>query len=194
MLRRARATGREHLAHARAGGHRAARALVWAAAVLVSTAAGESSATPKRTGQGGDLGLGGTVGDPTGVTFKVFLHRRHALESGAGFGPFHRGSGRMHLAYLFHSRPWAGDDGFVVHGYVGLGVGGAFWHKRYFGPGLPSDFRRAALFVRAPVLGIAFHMLEIPLDVFIETAYSPIVTPPASFWNVDFTLGARYWF
>ncbi len=160
---------------------------------LVSTAL-EAHATPKRTGKGGDLGLGGSVGEPTGVTFKAFLHPRHALESAAGFGPLHRGGGRIHLAYLFHSRPWAGEDGFSLHGYVGLGPGVVFWHKRYVGLGLPGDFRRAALFVRAPVLGLAFHLAEIPLDVYIETAYSPIVTPPQSFWNVDFALGARYWF
>lgn len=153
-----------------------------------------AEAAPKRTGKGGDLGLGGTVGDPTGVTFKAFLHPRHALESGAGFGPFHRGGGRVHLAYLFHSKPWGDEDGFAVHGYVGLGLGMAFWHKRYIGLAAPGDFRRIALFVRAPVLGLAFHMQKIPLDLFIETAYSPIVTPPFSFWNVDFVLGARYWF
>lgn len=170
------------------------RPLFIAIAIAVATTAGDADATPKRTGKGGDIGLGGVIGDPTGVTFKVFLHARHALESTAGFGPFHRGGGRVHLAYLFHSRPWADGDGFFLHGYVGLGPGVAFWHKRYVGFGGPGDFRRAALFVRAPVLGLAFHMQEIPLDVFIETAYSPIVTPPLTFWNVDFALGARYWF
>jgi len=154
----------------------------------------DAAATPKRTGKGGDLGLGGVLGNPTGITFKAFLHPRHALESTAGFGPFHRGAARVHLAYLFHSRAWADGDGFSLHGYVGLGPGVAFWHKRYIGFAAPGEFKRVALFVRAPVLGLAFHMQEIPLDVFIETAYAPIVTPPLTFWNVDFALGARYWF
>lgn len=153
-----------------------------------------AEAAPKRTGKGGDLGLGGILGDPTGVTFKVFLHPRHALESAAGFGPFHRGAARVHVSYLFHSKAWTTDADFALHGYVGVGLGVAFWHKQYIGFGLPGAFRRAAMFVRAPVLGLAFHLQEIPMDVFLETAYSPIVTPPASFWNVDFGLGARYWF
>ncbi|MFO0634438.1 MAG: hypothetical protein U0168_16455 [Nannocystaceae bacterium] len=174
--------------------HGLARCSTALALALASMVAGTAAAQPKRTGKGGDLGLGATLGDPTGATFKVFLHPRHALESGLGFGPFHRGGGRLHFAYLFHSRAWRSDEGFSLHGYVGLGVGVAFWYKRYLGPVLPTDFQRAALFVRAPVLGLAFHMHEIPLDVFLETAYSPIVTPPASFWNVDFALGARYWF
>lgn len=158
---------------------------------MLATAA---SAAPKRVGKGGDLGLGGVLGDPSGVTFKAFVHPRHALESTAGFGPFHRGAARLHLAYLFHSKPWAQDGDFALHGYVGVGLGVAFWHKRYFGFALPGEFRRAAMFVRAPVTGLAFHLVELPMDVFLEAAYSPIVTPPASFWNVDFGLGARYWF
>ncbi|MBK6920781.1 MAG: hypothetical protein IPH07_25520 [Deltaproteobacteria bacterium] len=169
----------------------AAAVLAVAAATLVPRAA---VAQPKRTGKGGDVGLGASLGDPTGATLKVFLHPRHALESGAGFGPFHRGGGRIHATYLFHSRAWRDDEGFSLHGYVGVGLGVALWYKRYLGPALPSDFKRAALFVRAPVLGLAFHMHEIPLDVYIETAYSPLVTRPATFWNVDFALGARYWF
>jgi hypothetical protein len=162
-----------------------------AATWMLATAA---SAAPKRVGKGGDLGLGGVLGDPSGVTFKAFVHPRHALESTAGFGPFHRGAARLHLAYLFHSKPWAQDGDFALHGYVGVGLGVAFWHKRYFGFALPGEFRRAAMFVRAPVTGLAFHLVELPMDVFLEAAYSPIVTPPASFWNVDFGLGARYWF
>ncbi|MBK8241606.1 MAG: hypothetical protein IPK74_39360 [Deltaproteobacteria bacterium] len=82
---------------------------------------------PKRTGKGGDVGLGASLGDPTGATLKVFLHPRHALESGAGFGPFHRGGGRIHATYLFHSRAWRDDEGFSLHGYVGVGLGVALW-------------------------------------------------------------------
>lgn len=171
------------------------RALVIVATVgAACTWAGRASAAPKRIGKGGDLGLGGVLGDPSGVTFKAFVHPRHALESAAGFGPFHRGAARLHVTYLFHSKPWSHEQEFSLHGYVGVGLGVAFWHKRYFGFALPGEFRRAAMFVRAPVLGLAFHLMELPMDVFIETAYSPIVTPPASFWNVDFGLGARYWF
>lgn len=161
------------------------------ALALVPTLA---AATPKRTGKGGDLGLGASLGDPTGVTFKAFFHARHALESGLGFGPFHLGGGRLHATYLFHSKPWQRDDGFFLHGYVGLGVGLAFWHKHFVGPLVPDHFHAVAMFVRAPVLGLAFHLQNVPVDVYLETAYSPIVAPPTSFWNVDFALGARYWF
>jgi hypothetical protein len=142
------------------------------------------------------VGLGFSVGDPTGATAKAFLAPQHALQASLGFGPIHLGAGRGDLNYLFHSRPW-GTGNVKPRGYVGLGVGVAFWDKRVghlgpFGPD-PEDFERVAFFFRAPVLGMSFLFKKVPLEVFFETAYSPLVGPPVTFWNFDFALGVRYW-
>jgi hypothetical protein len=165
--------------------------LSFAAAASVASVA---HALPKRSGKGGDLGLGATIGDPAGATFKAFVHPQHALEVGAGFGVFHLGAGRLHFAYQFHSRPMTSTDEFDLLGYLGVGVGVAVWAKRYIGLGGVDDFKHVAFFFRAPVLGLAFHMKKLPIDVFLETAYSPLCGPPITWWNVDFALGVRYWF
>ncbi len=150
-----------------------------------------------RLGEPGSVGLGISLGDPTGVSAKFFLHPHHALQSSAGFGPVHLGAGRVDLTYLYHSKPW-GAGNLQPHGYVGIGVGVAFWEGRIghlgpFGPD-PEDFRQAAAFFRAPVLGMTFHYQSIPVDIFFEGAYSPLIGPPITYWNFDFALGARYWF
>ena len=173
-----------------------------AAAALAAVTLGPARArarTPRPApGETGSAALGVIVGDPTGGTAKVFLRPRHALQSHVGFGPFHLGAGRVDLSYLFHSRPWGAAEGLKTRGYVGVGVGVAFWSRKIgqlgpFGPD-PEDFRNVSFFFRAPVLGVAMHMRTVPIDIFIEAAYSPMVGPPITYWNFDFGLGARYWF
>lgn len=169
------------------------------AAAAALTASGPATAAERPSPpEAGSVSLGIVAGDPTGGSAKLFLHPRHALASHVGFGFFHFGAGRVDLSYLFHSKPWGGKDGFFALGYVGVGVGVAFWSSKFghLGPLAPEpgDFRKAAFFFRAPVLGIDFFLASVPIDIFLETAYSPLVGPYLSAWNIDFGLGARYWF
>lgn len=162
---------------------------------LVGSWAARADAAPHRPGKGGDIGLGGSLGDPTGLSFKWFVRQQHVLESAVGFGPFHLGGGRLHASYLWHPRRVYSNEGMNLQFYLGVGLGIAFWHKRYVGiaPSSPR-FTPVAGFIRAPVLGTALNFDNVPIDVFFEVAYSPIVAPPVSFWNIDAALGARYWF
>jgi hypothetical protein len=144
------------------------------------------------------VGLGATLGDPTGAHVKLFVHPRHALSSSVGFAPLHLGAGRVDLSWLFHSKPWGRSTELDTHGYFGLGVGLAFWSDHFgylgvFGP-TPGDLRKIAFFFRAPVLGLAFHFEKMPFGLFLETAYTPLVGPPIAFWTVDFVLGGHFWF
>ncbi len=168
---------------------------LWAGPTSAHAAEGGDRPDPP---EAGSVSLGIVAGDPTGGSAKVFLHPRHALSSHVGFGFFHFGAGRADLTYLFHSKPWGKDPGFFALGYLGVGVGVAFWSEKFghVGPLAPEpgDFRKAAFFFRAPVLGIDFFLKRVPIDIFLETAYSPLVGPYLSAWNVDFGLGARYWF
>jgi hypothetical protein len=161
--------------------------------VAGALASREATAAPNRPGRGGDIGIGATVGDPVGVAFKWVGHPRHALDAGLGFGPFHLGGGRVHAGWQFLSRPWAQSDELAVVGGIGVGAGVAFWHKRYVGPGTPDQFRGASVFFRAPAASLSFNFMKLPIDVFLEAAYSPLVGPPLTWWNFDFALGVRGW-
>lgn len=153
-----------------------------------------ADAAPNRPGKGGDIGLGVMLGDPTGVSFKWVPHAHHSLDAALGFGPFHLGGGRLHATWQWQSRPLGQPEDLAIVAGVGLGLGMAFWHKRYIGPGTPDRFAGVAMFVRAPAASIAFNLMKLPVDVFLEAAYSPLVAPPLTFWNFDFALGARGWF
>lgn len=169
------------------------RCMIFASGLAIWLVSTSARAAPHRPGKGGDLGFGPLLGDPTGANLLWFITPRHTLSANLGFGPIHLGGGRVDVSYLWQGRPWTSTDELSVRGYVGVGVGVAFWHERYVGPA-PSDFVPASFFPRAPVLGIACDFLRIPIDIFVEAAYSPLIGPPLTYWNVDFALGSRYWF
>jgi hypothetical protein len=169
---------------------------------LAPTAA---NAERPKVGETGSAGAGISLGDPSGLSAKFFLQPRHALQAHVGFGPFHLGAGRADVSYLFHSKA-LGSGNLQPHAYVGLGVGIAFWDESigYVGPRGSKhradtdpdggNFQNMAFFFRAPVVGMAFHYQTIPVDIYFEAAYSPLVGPLITLWNFDFALGARYWF
>ncbi len=155
-------------------------------------AIGRSKFGKKATG----FGLGVSVGDPMGLSVKYFLHPSHAISGHLAWGPLHHGDGMASIDYHWHSPP-IGDnpivDAFV---YVGGGLGVAFWAKP--GPGSLQGHDRssrggAALMLRAPALGIAYHWDTVPLDTAIELAWAPYLALP-DLRHLDASLKVRYFF
>jgi hypothetical protein len=147
--------------------------------------------------RGKGLGLGITAGGPSGASLKLFLHPRHALQVQLGYGLLHHGDGYASVDYLWHT-PTVGDSPIVdASFYFGLGVGVGFWAKA--GPGkLQAHDRKhpdggAALLLRVPIGGIAFHWTEKPLDTAIEASWSPYVVLP-DLRHFDVSLKVRYFF
>ena len=76
------------------------------------------------------------------------------------------------------------------------GVGVAFWAK----PG-PANIQThdqtsragAAMMIRVPVLGLAFHWIEVPLDTALEVSWAPYVVIP-DLLHFDASLKVRYFF
>ncbi len=167
--------------------------LAFAATTML--AAGSAEAADKIGGAGGPVGIGATLGNPTGFSFKAYFARRHAIQFEAGWAPFHHGDGRVHVDYLFHGL-FTSNNALDLLGYFGGGAGVAFWAY----PPVPFDFharpeddvRGAAMFLRAP-LGLVLAWKGAPLDTAIEMAWAPYVVP----WDPgrgDFAIKVRYYF
>lgn len=128
-------------------------------AACLFSAGSASAETVKK----GNLGLGLIVGEPTGVSAKLYLSDTTAVAGAAGFG-FVGGGLQVHADYLWH--PWivTKEKKFVMPAFIGLGAR-VFSHNQ----GRGADADDLHLGIRA-VAGILFDFTEVPLDAFVEVA------------------------
>lgn len=129
---------------------------------------------------GGRFGLGIVVGEPTGVTGKVWLHPNHALDVTASWS-FQADGFFAAIDYLFHSPPVARAASFDLPLYVG--VGAALAAGRHHSAGIG---------VRVP-LGVAFEFKPVPLELTLEVAPGAWLAPSTDF-AIDGGVGLRYYF
>ncbi len=138
------------------------------------------------------FGLGVILGEPTGLSAKLWTTGRNAFDFGLGWSVggdrigrhdvYYDGGSRVHfhMDYLWHSfDAIRSTERFPLY----YGVGGRF----NSGGGYHS-----ALAVRG-VLGIAWLPRGAPVDVFLEAAPS-LQFAPATGFGIDAGLGARYYF
>ena len=157
------------------------------------------------------LGLGVMLGDPTGVSGKLWLSDTQALDFAVGTFGYYRGyrygGVNVHADYLWHFFDVFGREGIDASRKLPLyfGVGGMFstagtpynpnngpspagpWS--YNGPNPPDTNATAG--VRG-VIGITY-IFSHPFDVFAEVAPTVIVTPDAGF-GIDSSIGGRFYF
>lgn len=139
------------------------RIVVATALVLAALGAGVPAAHAQSDGvEKGVFGAGIIVGEPTGVSVKLYLDNDMAIDGAVG-SAFIGGGFQVHGDVLWH--PWVLEnrDTFVLPAYWGVGLR-ALNHGR--GDGGDRDFH---LGLRA-VIGILFDFKEIPIDVFAEVA------------------------
>jgi len=136
----------------------------------------------------GDQGYGLMVGNPTGLSAKVWLNEEWGLDGAVGIA---RGEFDVHMTLLFHQFTWhqkwenkeAWIGRLVSKGsfpfYVGVGPRLLFEDDEEWG-------------IRFP-LGLSFLPFESNWEVFGEFAPVIRLTPDTGF-NGDFALGVRYYF
>ena len=138
------------------------------------------------------FGLGIIIGEPTGLSAKLWTSSDNAFDFGLGwsvggdrigkFNGTYSGGSRVHLHmdYLWHAFE-------VIHSTerfpLYYGLGGRF----NSGGGYTSSVAARGVF------GIAWLPRETPIDVFLEIAPSFQFTPSTGF-GMDAGLGARYFF
>lgn len=115
-----------------------------------------------RPAEKGTLGVGIILGEPTGITAKLYLKDDQAIQAAAG-ASFVANGLQVDTDYVFH--PWIlqDKDTFVLPIYVGPGVR----FIDYSGGSNGSSHFAAGL--RA-VGGMLFDFKNVPLDAFIEVA------------------------
>lgn len=115
-----------------------------------------------RPAEKGTLGVGLILGEPTGITAKLYLKDDQAIQAAAG-AAFVANGLQVDADYVFH--PWIlqDRDTFVLPVYVGPGVRFIDYSG---GSNGSSHFAAGA---RA-VGGLLFDFKDVPLDAFIEIA------------------------
>jgi hypothetical protein len=130
--------------------------------------------------QSDNYGLGIIVGEPTGISGKVWVSSRNAVDGGIAWSFAKESSVHIHADYLWHF-----FDVFKTDLRLPLyaGVGG----RIKLGKGDQS--RVGVRFVG----GINLHLTEAPFDFFLELA--PIMDlAPATRLGLNGGIGARYFF
>ena len=124
------------------------------------------------------LGLGLIVGEPTGLSAKVWTGHRTALDAGAAWALIRGGFIRFHADALVHS--FAPQ---VDHGKLPLyfGIGGKIVLADNLGIG-----------VRVP-FGLAYLFESAPIDIFIELVPT-LELLPATDIGFEGGIGVRYFF
>ena len=147
------------------------------------------------------FGLGLELGEPTGLTGKVFVSPKGAIDFGVGYiyDYYYYGDG-VHLYgdFLYHPVSLVSAQAFELPLYVGGGL--RYWNFRYCFQGL-CDYGGSALGIRVPV-GIAFDFNNTPLDIFIQLvptldfAYGDYYNRfrDRTYLGIDLSVGLRYYF
>ncbi|MBL7964330.1 MAG: hypothetical protein JNM31_10870 [Flavobacteriales bacterium] len=157
--------------------------------LLITTLLAVTFITARAQDQG--FGLGIMVGEPTGISGKLWLGGSNALAMGLAWGGLGQSGGyfHVHTDYLFHNFSLIPVSSGKLPLHYGPGVRMRFWNDGYEYKGKDRDFD---LGVRLPV-GLTYMFDEAPVDIFFELVPSLSLIPDTSF-DLDFALGARYWF
>jgi hypothetical protein len=137
-----------------------------ALAALASPVRADDDDAPKgekgRPVDKGTFGVGIIIGEPTGVTAKLYLKDDQAIQAAVG-SAFIGGGLQLHADYVFH--PWILQDKetFVLPVYLGPGL------RVIDYSGAAGGKSHLAVGVRA-VIGLLFDFKTVPLDAFIEVA------------------------
>jgi len=140
----------------------------------------------------GSFGLGLIVGDPSGVSGKLYFTDDTAIDFALGVGVVEGGL-TAHSDFLWHPMVLINEDKFVMPVYVGPGL-------RLLDRSNDASDDDFLIGIRGAG-GILFDFREIPLDVFVEFALvlDLVVSDGgddngAVELNISPALGARYYF
>ena len=138
------------------------------------------------------FGLGVIIGEPTGISAKLWTSNDNAFDFGLGwsiggdriskFNGNYDGGSRVHfhMDYLWHAfKAIHSTERFPLY----YGIGG----RLNSGAGYNSSFAVRGVF------GIAWLPRETPIDIFLELVPSLQLTSSTGF-AIDASLGARYFF
>lgn len=144
--------------------------------------------TQAQSPQGKSFGFGIIVGDPTGLTMKVWTNKENAWVFAVGASYF--GAPRIGVDYLWHFDAFNSN---IVElyagpgGVIGIGGGKGFWYKDRF----VRTGNELGLGVRG-VFGVNVVPQNTPLEIFFEIG-ALIAMAPDFGSAADVALGMRFY-
>jgi hypothetical protein len=144
-------------------------------AALVISMSGQGMA------EGGDFGLGIILGEPTGVSGKLWISGRSAIDGAAAWSLDNNEAFHLHGDYLLHNFSLIKVEKGRLPLYYGIGG-----RIRFADVG--DDF----VGIRIPV-GLEYLFYNAPLDLFIEVVPILDLAPDTDF-DLNAALGMRYFF
>jgi hypothetical protein len=136
-------------------------ALLVAVVAIVAPVSAWADDEPARGTEKGVFGIGLILGEPTGVSAKLYLKDDQAIQGAIG-SAFIGGGLQIHGDYVFHPYILQSRPSFVLPLYVGPGV-------RLIDYTNGRDDSSFAIGLRG-VVGLLFDFKDVPLDAFVETA------------------------
>ncbi len=124
-------------------------------------------------------GIGVIIGEPTGISLKIWNSRTTAIDAAAAWSFKDEGKLHLHMDYLLHNFKLFK----ARHGKLPLyyGIGGRVKFEKEIRVG-----------VRFP-LGICYILRDTPIDIFFEIVPLLDLTPETDF-NFNASIGLRYFF
>jgi hypothetical protein len=179
--------------------------LVFAAAIRSAAADEPPDAPLPETAQAGHgrFGLGVLLGQPVGISMKLFVAPNHAFQLGLGYDLVLRDAGTVTLDYVWHPIPMASTRTLVLTWHIGLGGSLGVWPAGHdydcrdgdlVTPGIQPVCRTAWVQpgVRAP-LGFEVVLRDVPLELYAEFAPGVLVYPMIEFLAQG-GFGVRWYF
>jgi len=138
---------------------------------------------PLLTAQHHDFGLGVIVGEPTGVSWKIWTGGRNALAGAVAWSFGRRDAFHLHADYLFHNYRLFPDSKRRLSFYYGLGIRFLFHEKEEDTTGIGVRFPLGLEHIfRTPSLGIFAEIVPI-LDL-----------SPGTDFDLNAAIGFRIYF
>jgi hypothetical protein len=125
------------------------------------------------------FGLGVIVGEPTGISGKLWLGERTAADGAVAWSVGRKDAVQVHGDFLVHAFDLIHVERGRLPFYYGIG-------------GRLKASGESHLGVRIPV-GVNYHPSATPIDVFLEIVPIMDLTPRTA-WDVNAAIGARYFF
>lgn len=142
--------------------------------------------------QGKPFGLGLTLGEPAGLSAKLWFDSKSALDMAFGYGFFPHSGPAFFVDYVYHVftlvRPRRVP--FYLKLYMGAGAKAGVWYYRRN----DADRHGFGIGIRFPI-GLTMVFTSAPFDVFLEIVPSmAFVNPDPVYFDFDAALGGRFYF
>jgi len=165
--------------------------------LILILALGSYFVATRAIAQDSGFGAGIMLGEPTGISGKIWTAEDRAMAFGVAWGGFGRDGGYFHLHgdYIFHNFSLIS----VPTGKLALHYGAGLRLRTFGGNGYLNNNRDSdnwgggtRLGIRIPV-GLTYLVDGAPVDIFIEAVPTLDLIPGTSL-DLDAALGARYYF